>query len=90
MFDPPIVRVGLSRPVDGPGVLEALERCGLDGRLVDDGDGMAIEVSNGAAGHARLRDEVAHALEGWLTANRLPLVPSLVGPATYALRPPAA
>ena len=75
--------VELTRDSDGPGLLEALAAHGLEGELVEGHDHLAVEVVD--------CDEtlLAHAIEDWIAARDLPLVPVRIDDCTFAVSPPA-
>jgi hypothetical protein len=75
--------VELMRETDGPGLLEALAQHGLEGRLVDHEENVAVEVPDCDEA------ELAHAIEDWLRALELPFVPVRIDDCTYAVSPPA-
>jgi hypothetical protein len=75
--------VELTRETDGPELLEVLARHGLEGRLVDHEDNVAVEVPD--CDEAQL----AHAIEDWIAARELPFVPVRIDDCTFALSPPA-
>lgn len=76
--------VELSRKSDGPDLVQALAARGLASRLVDDEARLAVEVEDCG------EHELAHALEDWLRARDLPLVPVRIGDCAFAVAPPAA
>ena len=85
------IEIELTRLVDGPGVLEALEAHGLGCRIVEGEEGrLAVQVRDEGSDSTGLSGEVAHALGGWLAESGLPLVPAALGDGSYVLRPPAA
>jgi len=75
--------VELTRETDGPGLLEALAEHGLEGALVDDHAHLTVEVAD--CDETRL----AHAIEDWIAARDLPLVPVRIDDCTFAVSPPA-
>jgi hypothetical protein len=75
--------VELTRESDGPGLLEALAAHGLEGALVDDHEHLAVEVEDCDEG------KLAHAIEDWIAARDLPLVPVRIDDCTFAVSPPA-
>ncbi len=74
--------VELTREIDGPGLVAALERRGLHGELAA-GDRLAVEVEDCDEA------ELAHAIEDWIAERELPLVPVRIDDCTYAISPPA-
>jgi hypothetical protein len=75
--------VELTRESDGPGLLEALAEHGLDGALVDDHEHLTVEVADCN------EEQLAHAIEDWIRARDLPLVPVRIDDCTFAVSPPA-
>jgi len=75
--------VELTRESDGPGLLEALAAHGLAGELVDHDHMLAVEVADCD------ETKLAHAIEDWIAARDLPLVPVRIDDCTYAVSPPA-
>jgi hypothetical protein len=75
--------VELTRETDGPELIEALAGHGLKGELVEDREHIAVQVED--------CDEelLAHAIEDWIGARRLPFVPVRIDDCTYAIAPPA-
>jgi hypothetical protein len=76
--------VELARESDGPGLLQALAQRGLDAELVDAPERVVVEVADCDEA------ELAHALEDWIRARDLPLVPVRIDDCAYAIAPPAA
>ena len=76
--------VELMRDTDGPGLITALSEHGLKADLVDHDDGVAVQVEDCDEEH------LAHAIEDWIRARDLPLVPVRIDDCTYAVAPPAA
>ena len=76
--------VELTRETDGPELVAALEKHGLKGELVDDHEHVAVQVEDCDEG------ELAHAIEDWIRARDLPLVPMRIDDCTFAVSPPAA
>jgi hypothetical protein len=76
--------VELTRETDGPELVAALEEHGLKGELVDDREHVAVQVEDCDEG------ELAHAIEDWIRARDLPLVPMRIDDCTFAVSPPAA
>jgi hypothetical protein len=74
--------VELTREIDGPGLVAALERHGLKGELVGS-EHLAVQVED--CDEAKL----AHAIEDWIADRDLPLIPVRVDDCTYAVSPPA-
>jgi len=74
--------VELTRDSDGPGLLAALTEHGLEGKLVGE-DHLAVQVED--------CDEelLAHAIEDWIAARDLPLVPVRLDNCTFTVSPPA-
>jgi hypothetical protein len=75
------IAVELTRAVDGPEVLAALQAGGVSGELTDGGCEVIVEADDG--------DEVARLIDEWASGNGLPFVPVQVDPSSYALVPPA-
>jgi hypothetical protein len=76
--------VELTRETDGPGLIEALAEHGLAGELVGDDDEhltVQVEVCD--------EERLAHAIEDWIRARDLPLVPVRIDDCTFAVSPPA-
>jgi hypothetical protein len=75
--------VELTRESDGPGLIEALAAHGLNGELTPGEEQLVVRVED--------CDETLlnHAIEDWIRARDLPLVPVRIGDCTYALPPPA-
>jgi hypothetical protein len=74
--------VELTRDTDGPGLIEALAEHGLQGELVE-AEHLTVEVED--------CDEelLAHAIEDWIHARDLPLIPVRIDECRYAISPPA-
>ena len=75
--------VELTRETDGPGLLQALADHGLAGELVDDAAHLTVAVEDCD------EERLAHAIEDWIAARDLPLVPVRVDDCTFAVSPPA-
>ena len=75
--------VELTRETDGPGLLEALADHGLAGELVDDDRHLSVTVEDCD------EEQLAHAIEDWIAARDLPLVPVRIDDCTFAVSPPA-
>ncbi len=75
--------VELTRETDGPGLIEALAAHGLEGELVDHDQQLAVEVEDCD------EEKLAHAIEDWIAARDLPLVPVRIDDCTFAVAPPA-
>jgi len=75
--------VELTRETDGPGLLRALAARGLSGELVGENEQLSVQVEDCDEA------ELAHALEDWIRARELPLVPVRIDECTYAISPPA-
>ena len=75
--------VELTRETDGPGLLAALAEQGLEGELVEDHDHLTVEVEDCD------EEQLAHAIEDWIHARELPLVPVRIDDCTFAVSPPA-
>ena len=75
--------VELTRDSDGPGLIEALADHGLAGELVGGQENVTVQVED--CDEKRL----AHAIEDWIHARDLPLVPLRIDHGTYAVSPPA-
>ena len=75
--------VELTRETDGPGLIEALADHGLTAELVGGSGHLAVQVAD--CDEAAL----AHAIEDWIHARDLPLVPVRIDDCTYAVSPPA-
>ena len=76
--------VELMRDTDGPELVTALSEHGLKAELVDDHDGVAVQVEDCD------EEQLTHAIEDWIRARDLPLVPVRIDDCTYAVAPPAA
>jgi hypothetical protein len=76
--------VELTREPDGPELVAALAAHGLKGELLDDDAHLVVQVEDCDD------EQLAHAIEDWLRAGDLPLVPVRLDDCTYALAPPAA
>lgn len=74
--------VELTRETDGPGLIEALAAHGLKSKLVGEAR-LAVQVED--CDEPRL----GHAIEDWIHARGLPLVPTRAGDGTYTVSPPA-
>ena len=75
------IAVELTRPVDGPDVLAALEAAGVSGELSEDGCELIVGADD--------CETVAHLLEAWTADHELPFVPVQVDGCHFALVPPA-
>jgi hypothetical protein len=75
--------VELTREIDGPGLVAALESHGLKGELVDGREHLVVQVDDCDDA------ELAHAIEDWIAERDLPLVPMRIDDCTYAVSPPA-
>ena len=75
--------VELTRETDGPGLLAALAEHGLEGELVDGHDHLTVEVEDCD------ETKLTHAIEDWIRARDLPLVPVRIDGCTFAVSPPA-
>jgi hypothetical protein len=75
--------VELTRETDGPGLVQALADHGLEGEIVDRDEHIAVEVADCD------EEQLAHAIEDWIRARDLPLVPVRIDDCTFALSPPA-
>jgi len=73
--------VELTRETDGPGLVAALAEHGLAAELV--GDHLAVQVEDCD------ETKLAHAIEDWIAARDLPLVPIRLGDCMFAIAPPA-
>lgn len=82
------VHVDLPRRALGDGLVASLAAHGLDARVIDDDDQCHLEVRYASDEHERLLGDVAHAIEGWLGEEQLPLVLEQADGACV-LRPPA-
>jgi hypothetical protein len=76
------VDIELTRPVDGPEVVEALAEHGLDGELVEGGDRVIVDAESPGV--------VAHALDAWTLRSGLPFVPLQIASRGFVLAPPSA
>jgi type III secretory pathway lipoprotein EscJ len=76
--------VELMRDADGPELITALSERGLKADLVDHDDGIAVQVEDCD------EEQLTHAIEDWIRARELPLVPVRIDDCTYAVAPPAA
>jgi hypothetical protein len=75
--------VELTRETDGPGLIESLAAHGLHGELAGGGDRLVVQVDD-------CPDAVlGHAIEDWIRARDLPLVPVRLGRSSFTLSPPA-
>jgi hypothetical protein len=74
--------VELTRETDGPGLLDALAEHGLAAKLVGD-EHLAVQVEDCD------EEKLAHAIEDWIAARDLPLVPLKIDDCTFAVGPPA-
>jgi hypothetical protein len=75
--------VELTRETDGPGLIEALGEHGLAAKLVDEAEHLTVQVEDCDD------EQLAHAIEDWIRARDLPLVPVRIDDCTYAVSPPA-
>ena len=75
--------VELTRESDGPGLVAALAEQGLTAEVVDDQEHLAVHVEDCD------EEKLAHAIEDWIHARDLPLVPVRIDDCTYAVSPPA-
>ena len=75
--------VELTRETDGPELVAALAEHGLASELVGGGH-LTVQVEDCAEA------ELAHAIEDWIRARDLPLVPVRIDDFTFAVSPPAA
>jgi hypothetical protein len=75
--------VELTRETDGPGLIEALADHGLAGELVDGDEHLTVQVEDCE------EKQLAHAIEDWIRARDLPLVPVRIDECTYTVSPPA-
>jgi hypothetical protein len=82
------IRLELARDVDGEDLRERLAQHGLRTRLLDEDGACELEVSYAREESERLADDLAAALEEWVSERGLPLVPAPVDDGAYALRPP--
>jgi hypothetical protein len=73
--------VELTRETDGPGLLASLADHGLKGELVD--GHLVVQVEDCDDGR------LAHAIEDWIHARDLPLVPVRLDDCAYTVSPPA-
>ena len=78
------IRIRLARASDGDGLVEALTASGFAAQRNDG----VIDVRYADDESKRLARDVRHALESWVSDQRLPLVPTDCGDRTVALRPP--
>ena len=76
--------VELMRDTDGPGLITALSARGLKAGLVDHHDGITVQVEDCD------EEQLTHAIEDWIRARELPLVPVRIDGCTYAVAPAAA
>jgi hypothetical protein len=75
--------VELTRETDGPGLVASLADHGLKAELVGEAEHLVVRVEN-------CEDEqLAHAIEDWIHARDLPLVPVRLDDCTYMVSPPA-
>ena len=75
------IAVELTRQVDGPEVLAALQAGGVTGKLARGGCKVVVEADDG--------DEVARLIDEWATEHGLPFMPVQVSGSSYKLVPPA-
>jgi hypothetical protein len=75
------IAVELTRQVDGPEVLAALQARGVTGKLERGGCAVIVEAEDG--------DQVARLVDEWAAEHGLPFVPVRVDGSSYALVPPA-
>ena len=75
------IAVELTRDVDGPEVLAALEAGGVSGELAESGCGVIADTEDGG--------QVARLIDEWATEHGLPFMPVQVGGSSYVLVPPA-
>ena len=75
--------VELTRETDGPGLLAALAEHGLEAELVEGRDQLAVKVAGCD------ETKLTHAIEDWIHARDLPLVPVRIDDCTFAVSPPA-
>jgi hypothetical protein len=75
--------VELTRESDGPGLVKALAEHGLVGELVGEDEHLAVQVQDCDD------EQLAHAIEDWIRARNLPLVPVRIDDCTYTVSPPA-
>jgi hypothetical protein len=75
--------VELTRDTDGPGLIAALAEHGLEGELVGGDEHVTVQVQDCDEGL------LAHAIEDWIHARDLPLVPVRLNDFTYTVSPPA-
>ena len=75
--------VELTRDSDGPELVAALAEQGLTAELVDDREHLAVQVEDCD------EEKLAHAIEDWIAARDLPLVPLKIDDCTFAVGPPA-
>jgi hypothetical protein len=78
------IEVRLARACDGDALIETLA---LHGLAAERADG-TLRVRYARAESERLANDVCHALEAWISEQRLPLVPTAWDDQTIALRPP--
>jgi hypothetical protein len=74
--------VELTRETDGPGLVAALAEHGLEGKVIG-GAPLAVQVEDCD------EERLAHAIEDWIHARDLPLVPMRIDDCTFAVSPPA-
>jgi hypothetical protein len=82
------VHVEVPRRELGDDLAAALQASGLEARVIEDGDQCRLEVRYAADEQERLLGDVAHAIEGWLGDQELPLVVERADGACV-VRPPA-
>ena len=68
------VHVDLPRRELGDELVASLEARGLEAQVIEGGDQCRLEVRYAADERERLLGDVAHAIEGWLGEQELPLV----------------
>ena len=79
------IRLEVARDIDADELRAALEAYGFDARAVADSGELEVRYARDEAD--RLATDVVAALEAWIGANELPLVPAR-GEGVLALRPP--
>jgi hypothetical protein len=82
------VHVELPRRELGDDLAATLRSSGLEARVIEGGDQCRLEVRYAVDEQERLLGDVAHAIEGWLGAQELPLVVERADGACV-VRPPA-
>ena len=75
--------VELTRETDGPACSRRSPSMASRAQLVDDDEHLTVTVEDCD------EEKLAHAIEDWIAARDLPLVPMRIGDCTFAVSPPA-